>query len=118
MDLIDTYRMFYSTAAKFTLKYTCVHACSVASPVSNCLRPHGACQTPLFTGFFRQECWSGSPCPSPGDLPDPGIELMPQGSPALAGGFFTTESPGEQNWGQEFVLANISVRVRFCCTLK
>ena len=83
MDLIDTYRMFYSTAAKFTLKCTCVHACSVASPVSNCLRPHGACQTPLYTGFFRQECWSGSPCPSPGDLPDPGIELMSPTSPVL-----------------------------------
>ena len=36
--------------------------------------------------FSRQEYWSGLPCPSPGDLPDPGIEpksLMP---PALAGG--------------------------------
>ena len=32
------------------------------------------------------------PFPSPGDLPDPGIE--PE-SPALAGGFFTTESPGQ-----------------------
>ena len=30
--------------------------------------------------FFRQEYWSGLPCPSPGDLPDPGMEpafLMP-----------------------------------------
>ena len=25
-------------------------------------------------GFSRQECWSGLPFPSPGDLPDPGIE--------------------------------------------
>ena len=25
-------------------------------------------------GFSRQECWSGLPCPPPGDLPDPGIE--------------------------------------------
>ena len=31
-------------------------------------------------GFSRQEYWSGLPFPSPGDLPDPGIEL---GSPAL-----------------------------------
>ena len=30
--------------------------------------------------------------PSPGDLPNPGIESM---SPALAGGFFTTEPPGK-----------------------
>ena len=26
------------------------------------------------TGFPRQEYWSGFPFPSPGDLPDPGIE--------------------------------------------
>ena len=30
-------------------------------------------QTPLSMGFSRQECWSGLPFPSPGDLPDPGI---------------------------------------------
>ena len=39
-----------------------------------------------------QECWSGLPFPSPGDLPDPGLELM---SPALVGGFFITEPPGK-----------------------
>ena len=33
-----------------------------------------AYQAPPSTGFSRQECWSGLPCPSPGDLPDPGIE--------------------------------------------
>ena len=31
-------------------------------------------QTPLSTGFSRQECWSGLPCHPPGDLPDPGME--------------------------------------------
>ena len=31
-------------------------------------------QAPLSTGFSRQEYWSGLPFPSPGDLPDPGIE--------------------------------------------
>ena len=29
---------------------------------------------PLSMGFFRQEYWSGVPCPPPGDLPNPGIE--------------------------------------------
>ena len=43
-------------------------------------------------GFPRQEYWSGLPFPSPGDLPDPGIKPT---SPALAGGFFITESPGK-----------------------
>ena len=47
-----------------------------------------ACQSPLSMGFPRQDYWSGSPFPSPGDLPNPGIE--PE-SPAWEGGFFTTE---------------------------
>ena len=33
-----------------------------------------AYQASLSMGFFRQEFWSGLPLPSPGDLPDPGIE--------------------------------------------
>ena len=37
-------------------------------------------QAPLSMGFSRQEYWSGLPFPSPGDLPDPGIE---PGSPTL-----------------------------------
>ena len=39
-------------------------------------------------GFFRQEYWSGLPCPPPGDLPGLGIEPMSLTSPASAGGFF------------------------------
>ena len=39
-----------------------------------------AYQASLSMGFSRQECWSGLPFPSPGDLPDSGIE---PGSPAL-----------------------------------
>ena len=50
---------------------------------------------PLSVGFFRQESWSGSPCPPPGDLPDPGIKPTSSASPALAGGFFATEPPGK-----------------------
>ena len=42
--------------------------------------------------FSRQEYWSGLPFPSPGDLPEPGMELT---SPALAGKFFTTTPPGK-----------------------
>ena len=44
----------------------------------------------------RQEYWSGLLFPSPGDLPDPGIKPT---SPALAGGFFTTELPGKPPQG-------------------
>ena len=39
-------------------------------------------------GFSRQEYWSGLPCPSPGDLPDPGIE---PGSPTLEADTLTSE---------------------------
>ena len=49
-------------------------------------------QAPLPMGFFRQEYWNGLPFPSPGDLPNPGIEPT---SPTLAGRFFTTEPPGK-----------------------
>ena len=38
-------------------------------------------------GFSRQEYWSGLLCPSPEDLPDPGIELASLMSPALIDGF-------------------------------
>ena len=41
-----------------------------------------AYQAPPSMGFSRQEYWSGLPFPSPGDLPDPGIE---PDSPALQG---------------------------------
>ena len=34
-------------------------------------------------GFFRQAYWSGSPCPSPGDIPNPTIETTNPASPAL-----------------------------------
>ena len=52
-------------------------------------------QAPLSMGFSRQEHWSRLPCPSPGDLPKPGIKPMSLGSPALAGGFFTTSATWE-----------------------
>ena len=43
-----------------------------------------ALQAPLSMAFSRQEYWSRLPCPSPGDLSNPGIEPK---SPTLAGGF-------------------------------
>ena len=49
-------------------------------------------QAPLSLGFFRQEYWSGFPFPSPGDLPDLGIEPASLKSLVLAEGFFTTST--------------------------
>ena len=40
-------------------------------------------QAPLSMGFSRQEYWSGLPCPSPGHLPDSGIEPVSPIAPAL-----------------------------------
>ena len=49
-----------------------------------------ACQAPLSMGFSRQEYWSVLPLPSPGDLPDPGIE---PGSRALQEDSLPSEAP-------------------------
>ena len=43
--------------------------------------------------FSKQEYWSGFPCPSPADLPDPGVKPASPVAPALAYRFFTTEPP-------------------------
>ena len=53
-----------------------------------------ALQVPLPMEFSRQEYWSGLAFPTPGDLPNPGIEPAALESPALASRFFTTEAPG------------------------
>ena len=53
-------------------------------------------QASLSMEFPRQECWSGQPFPSPGDLPDPVIKT---GSPALKVDFLLTEPPGKPKWG-------------------
>ena len=51
-----------------------------------------ACQAPLSMGLPRQECWSGLPFPSSGDLPNPGIE---PGSPVLQADSLPTELSGK-----------------------
>ena len=49
-----------------------------------------ACQTPLSMGFSRREYWNGLPVPSPGELPNPGIESTSLASPVLTSRFFTS----------------------------
>ena len=51
-----------------------------------------AYQAPLSMGFSRQECWSGLPFPSPGDLPNPGIEPS---YPAVQADALLSEPPGK-----------------------
>ena len=56
-------------------------------------------QAPPSTEFSRQEYWTGLPFPSPGDLPDPGIEPR---SPALQADALPSEPPGKPSalWGK------------------
>ena len=51
-----------------------------------------AYQAPLSMGFSRQDYWSGLPFPSPGDLPDPGIEPR---FPTLQADALLSDPPGE-----------------------
>ena len=67
-----------------------VLSCTV---VSNSLWPHGLQAPPGSSvhGIFQARILDSLAIPTPGDLPDPGIEAV---SPALADGLFTTQPPG------------------------
>ena len=52
------------------------------------------CQAYLSMEFSRQKYWTGLPFPYSDDLPDPGFKPT---SPALVGGFYTTDPPGKPN---------------------
>ena len=54
-----------------------------------------AYKAPLFMEFSRQEYWRGLPFPSPGDIPDPGIEPR---YPALQADALPSEPPGKSPW--------------------
>ena len=75
----------------------------------SCLTPWTiAHQAPVSMGFSRQECWSGLPFPSPGDLPEPGVEPA---SSALAGRFFTVEAPGKPSCLVTVHYDSVSLRI-------
>ena len=63
-------------------------------------------QASLSMGFSRQKYWSGLPFPSPGDLPNPGIEPTSLMSPALAGRFFTTSATWEPQSASQSVVTD------------
>ena len=92
-DLV--FQVFFWLPSKYHLIYI-YFCCEVTKVCPILLRPHGLLPARLLCpwGFSRQEYWSGLPCPSPGDLPNPGIESQ---SPAWAGGFFSSESLGKPN---------------------
>ena len=79
------------------------HCCLVAKSCPAVLQPHGLYSPPGSSDhrISRQEHWSGLPFPSPGNLPEPGMEHY---NLVLAGRFFTTESPGKAHILQQFVI--------------
>ena len=71
----------------------CAHSCPTVCDPMDCNSPGASVH-----GIF-QEYWSGLLFPPPGDLPDPGFELVSPVSPAWAGGHFTIVSPAKpQLW--------------------
>ena len=92
MITISSSRLFiFIGKIKFMIMTVCVCMCA-------CIISHAwLFVTPMdcmwSMEFFRQEYWNGLPFPTPGDLPDPGIELMSLVSPSLAGGVFNTVLP-------------------------
>ena len=80
------------------LKYLCLCAWPLSHVLLFATSWTVALQAPLSMGFSRQEYWSGFPCVSSGDLPNPGIEPTSPMSPALTGRFFTTVPPGKPLW--------------------
>ena len=77
------WQSFTSSAPESEVAQSCLTLCD---PV-DCRH-----QAPPSMGFSRQEYWSGLPFPSPGNLPDPGIELR---SPTLQSDALTSEPPGK-----------------------
>ena len=84
------------SSVEFAVGYslTCMFIVCMLSYVQLFVTPWTAAhQAPLSMELSRQEYWSGLPCPSPGDLSNPGIKPAVPVSPALAGGFFFTTEP-------------------------
>ena len=76
----------------FSTTYNLVHAKSLSGVRLFVTLWTVAGQPLLFTGFSNQEYWSGLPCLSPGNLPDPEIEPTSLMSPTLADEFFITSA--------------------------
>ena len=74
-------------------KHVCVCVCACETVTKSCLTLCDPmdCQISLSLEFSRQEYWKGLPFPSPGDLPDPGIEPK---SSTLEADTLTFEPPG------------------------
>ena len=82
----------------------CVQSClTLCDPMNYSL------QAPLSMKISKQGYWSGLPFPTPGDLPNPGIEPTYPTAPAATGRFFTTEPPGKP-------MGSVVTPKSICCT--
>ena len=108
---MDQQQVFYFSITQFSLlRLTCpAELCTLRLKIMTCCKACVGAQSlhlcpaccdpmdrvahhvPLSIGFHRQEYWRGLPFPSPGDFPNPGIELISPTAPA--GGFFTSVPP-------------------------
>ena len=90
-----SFNIYCIKALKIPLSWSISNANNVVLVAQSCLfvTPWTvARQVPLSMGFSRQEHWSGLPFPSPGDLPDPGVEPR---SPALQADSLPSELSGK-----------------------
>ena len=74
---------------------SCVHAQSLRRVWLFVVTWIIAYQAPLSTGFSRREHWSGLPVPSPGDLPDPGINCASPVPPTMQENSLQLSHPGK-----------------------
>ena len=94
-DIINILKDFTGTKSdkqlyKVVWRTRCTKSClTLCNPMDH------TCQVPLCMEFSRQECWNRLPFLLPGDVSNPGIELLSLASTASAGRFFTTEPPGK-----------------------
>ena len=107
-----------SSCSKPPTPYTQTTVCMHAKSLQSCLtlRPYRLYPARLLCPS-GVEYWSGLSFPSPGDLPDPGIEPVSLSSPALAGGLFTWNHLGSpSNWPSSHLTVenfNTAARVIF-----
>ena len=92
------YELFWADQRNQTVLWShcCFPCCLVDKSCLTLVTPWTVARlAPLSMGFHRQEYWSGLPFPSPGGLPNSGIEPMSPASSASASGFFTTSTTWE-----------------------
>ena len=70
---ITVYSVIYTYTHTHTYMCICMRVKLLQSCPTHCSLWTVACQAPLSMGFYRQECWSGLPCPPPGNLLNQGL---------------------------------------------